>query len=147
SNLSNTSPGRVIPMARTKALTNAPDHTGSDPVVCDAYLSLAFGLLGKRWNGIILGVLSSGPLGFAELRRGIGAITDSVLSDRLSELGAAGLVERSVTDTRPPGVSYGLTPSGAALIPILEQLAGWASGHLASEPAVAGRPGSREPRR
>ena len=113
-------------MAGTRAVTS-PEV---EQTVCDAHLSLAFGLLGKRWNGVILGVLSSGPLGFADLRRGVGAITDSVLSDRLTELCDAKLVERSVTDTRPPGVSYGLTPAGSALIPILDQLAIWASGHL-----------------
>jgi DNA-binding HxlR family transcriptional regulator len=86
--------------------------------------------LGKRWNGLILGVLTPEGAGFAELRRSVGAITDSVLSDRLSELARAGLVERTVTDTRPPGVSYRLTPSGAALKPILSQLAGWATDHL-----------------
>ena len=98
--------------------------------MCEAALFDAFGLLGKRWNGVILGVLAGGPLGFAELRRGVGSITDSVLSDRLSELAAAGLVERTVTDTRPPGVMYELAPAGAALAPILDQLASWAGAHL-----------------
>jgi DNA-binding HxlR family transcriptional regulator len=111
--------------AKTAALTEV------DAPTCDAALGLAFGLLGKRWNGIILGVLSNGPAGFADLRRGVGAITDSVLSDRLTELAGAGLVERSVTDTRPPGVSYGLTRAGSGLVPILEQLADWAGKNLA----------------
>ena len=57
-------------------------------------------------------MLTPDGAGFAELRRSIGAITDSVLSDRLSELARAGLVERTVTDTRPPGVSYRLTDIG-----------------------------------
>jgi DNA-binding HxlR family transcriptional regulator len=98
--------------------------------VCDEHLSRAFRLLGKRWNGMIVGVLSKGSFGFAELRRGIGTITDSMLSDRLTELADAGLVARTVTDTRPPGVSYELTKAGAALVPILDQLAGWADNHL-----------------
>lgn len=101
-----------------------------DAPVCDAALSVAFGLLGKRWNGIILGALRTGPAGFAEIRRAIGSITDSMLSDRLSELAASGLVERTVTDARPPGVNYGLTPAGSALVPILDELARWAQGHL-----------------
>jgi DNA-binding HxlR family transcriptional regulator len=105
-------------------------HVAADGPGCDAALRVAFGLLGKRWNGVIMGVLSTGPAGFAELRRGVGPITDSVLSDRLAELVAAGLVERWVTDTRPPGVSYGLSEGGRALVPILEQLAGWADQHL-----------------
>ena len=50
---------------------------------CDGGIRRAFDFLGKRWNGVILGTLSGGPLGFAELRRGVGTITDSVLSDRL----------------------------------------------------------------
>jgi DNA-binding HxlR family transcriptional regulator len=108
-----------------RAAAAAPDHSA-----CDTALVAAFGLLGKRWNGLILGTLTPDGAGFAELRRSVGAITDSVLSDRLSELAQAGLVERTVTDTRPPGVSYRLTDAGAALKPILRGLAGWASEHL-----------------
>jgi DNA-binding HxlR family transcriptional regulator len=97
---------------------------------CDAGLVRAFEFLGKRWSGIILASLSPGPVGYAELRRGVGAITDSVLSDRLTELTAGGLVERRVTDVRPPGVTYLLTPAGAALLPILQELGGWADAYL-----------------
>ncbi len=99
---------------------------------CDAGLVRAFEFLGKRWSGVILGSLSTGPVGYAELRRGVGAITDSVLSDRLTELVAGGLIERKVTDTRPPGVTYALTDAGVALFPILQELAGWADAFLPS---------------
>ena len=80
-------------------------------------------------TAILLGD-QGGPVGFAELRRGVGSITDSVLSDRLSELAVGGLIDRTVTDTRPPGVTYALTPAGAALLPILHELAAWADQHL-----------------
>jgi DNA-binding HxlR family transcriptional regulator len=43
---------------------------------------------------------------------------------------AGGLVERAVTDTRPPGVIYSLTPASADLLPILHQLAAWADASL-----------------
>ena len=105
----------------------APEH---DVRQCDQSLAVAFGFLGKRWNGMILGTLSTGPAGFADLRRALGSITDSVLSDRLSELAAAGLVSREITDARPPGVNYALTPAGEALTPVLNSLARWASEHL-----------------
>ena len=98
--------------------------------ICDAGVARAFDFLGKRWNGVILGSLSKGALGFADLRRGVGSITDSVLSDRLAELTRAGLVQRTVTDTRPPGVVYQLSPTGNELLPILHQLGQWASTHL-----------------
>ena len=97
---------------------------------CEAGLARAFDFLGKRWNGVILGTLSSGPAGFAELRRGVGTITDSVLSDRLTELTEGGLVQRTVTDSRPPGVSYSLAPAGEARLPILRQLTEWAERNL-----------------
>lgn len=118
--------------------TTAVGATGTQgqpatPVACDAGVRRAFDFLGKRWNGVILGTLSAGPLGFAELRRGVGSITDSVLSDRLLELVEAGLVERAVTDTRPPGVSYQLSASGEQLLPILHQLGSWADAALPPE--------------
>ncbi len=118
-------------------------HGATDSPACDAALVAAFELLGKRWNGIILGVLAGGPLGFADLRRGIGSITDSMLSDRLTELAQAGIVRRTVTDTRPPGVQYALTDSGAALAPILRTLSVWARNHLMAEPAGAAHAGVR----
>jgi len=62
----------------------------------------------------------------------VGAITDSVLSDRLTELAAGGLIGRTVTATKPPGVTYALTDAGAALFPILQELAAWADEFLSS---------------
>ena len=97
---------------------------------CDAALTRAFQFLGMRWNGVILATLQTGPTGFTQLRRDVDGITDSVLSSRLTLLAEAGLVVRTVTDGRPPGVSYELTDAGRALLPVLDQLAGWATGNL-----------------
>src|ERR1700761_6679607 len=101
-----------------------------DPRECDGALARAFGILGKRWNGVILAILLSGPPGFAELRRAVNGISDSVLADRLTELGRAGLVERTVSDGPPVSVSYALTPAGQALLPALDSLAEWATANL-----------------
>jgi DNA-binding HxlR family transcriptional regulator len=103
------------------------DHT---PQACDAALAHAFGFLGKRWNGVILGVLAQGPASFSGLRRAVAGISDSVLSDRLAELATAGLVVRIVAEGPPVGVRYELTASGAALVPVLDQLARWSADHL-----------------
>ncbi|MBS3179028.1 MULTISPECIES: winged helix-turn-helix transcriptional regulator [unclassified Pseudoclavibacter] len=100
---------------------------------CDGAISLAFTLLGKRWNGMIIDVLGSQPLTFVALRRAVTGISDAVLSDRLSELAAAGLVERTVSNGPPVSVSYELTTAGQRLIPVLKQLGTWASENL--EPA------------
>jgi DNA-binding HxlR family transcriptional regulator len=103
----------------------------------DAALARAFVFLGKRWNGVVLGVLSTGPAGFRELSRAIGGISDSVLSDRLADLARAGLIARTVDDGPPVSVSYALTDRGTALIPALEQIALWAQEHLGEDETTA----------
>lgn len=102
---------------------------------CDAALTHAFALLGKRWNGVLLGSLVSGPAGFAELRRATGGISDSVLSERLGELVAAELVTRVVDAGPPVAVRYELAPAGQALAPVLADLGAWARDHLESRRA------------
>ncbi len=124
-------PGTMDDMA-VKAKQNPEPAAAAGAHTCDAGLVRAFEFLGKRWSGVILGSLSAGPISYAELRRGVGAITDSVLSDRLTELVAGGLIARTVTETRPPGVTYALTDAGIALFPILQELAGWADEFLTS---------------
>ena len=100
------------------------------PRVCDAALARAFGFLGKRWNGVILATLLGGPAGFAELKRAVSGISDSVLSDRLTELAGAGLVIRTVDAGPPIAVAYELTASGQALLPALSELTTWAAENL-----------------
>lgn len=106
------------------------EGANDDARQCDAALVQAFGFLGKRWNALILSALGRGPAGFAEIRRAIGPITDSVLSDRLTELIEVGLLTREITDTRPPGVVYDLTTAGRSLCPVLESIATWARENL-----------------
>src|ERR1700710_1604675 len=108
-------------------------ETVHEPRACDAALSRAFEFLGKRWNGVLLGTLITGPAGFSELRRAVGGISDSVLSERLSELTGAGLVQRSVTEGPPIAVAYQLTESGRGLLPAMRELTTWAQHSL---PAV-----------
>lgn len=96
----------------------------------DAALVRAFDLLGKRWTGVVLGTLSGGPAGFRALARAVDGISDSMLSDRLSELSGAGLVTRTVTEGPPLSVAYALTDAGRALLPALGQITRWAEEHL-----------------
>lgn len=106
--------------------------TAAEPAApaCDAALARAFSFLGKRWNGVILGVLTAGPRTFGQLRRAVAGISDSVLSDRLSELAGVGLVARAVDEGPPIAVTYSLTEAGAGLSPALHELASWAEENL-----------------
>lgn len=105
-------------------------ETEEESHVCDAAVTLAFSVLGKRWNGMIISSLGGGPSTFVALRRGVAGISDTVLSDRLAELAEAGLVARAVDAGPPVTVSYSLTDSGRGLLPILDQLGTWASANL-----------------
>jgi DNA-binding HxlR family transcriptional regulator len=102
---------------------------------CDARVTLAFSILGKRWNGMIIDALGGGPMSFVVLRRTVTGISDAVLSDRLSGLAEAGLISRTVDAGPPVSVGYALTRSGEELVPLLAQLGDWASRNLAPSPA------------
>ncbi|MFE2413592.1 MULTISPECIES: winged helix-turn-helix transcriptional regulator [unclassified Kitasatospora] len=94
-------------------------------------LTRVFTLLGKRWTGLLVGVLNhGGPAYFSELRRAVPGISERMLSDRLTELTEAGLVLREVDAGPPLRVSYRLTDAGAALRPALDELAVWADQYL-----------------
>jgi DNA-binding HxlR family transcriptional regulator len=97
---------------------------------CDEALARAFRFLGKRWSGVILGTLANGPVGFAELGRRVVGISDSVLSERLSDLQVAGLIVRNVQPGPPVSVTYALAPAGSALLPAMHELSVWATGNL-----------------
>jgi DNA-binding HxlR family transcriptional regulator len=103
-----------------------------EPRRCDSALVRVFDLLGKRWNGVILGTLATGPGSFSELRRGVVGISDSVLSERLTELAGAGLVQRTVDAGPPIAVGYALTDAGNDLLPALRELTSWSAKNLSA---------------
>ena len=109
---------------------------------CDERLTQAFTLLGKRWSGVILGLLLQGPARFAVLARTIPGISERMLSDRLNELAKAGLIDRTVLDGPPLGVLYQLTESGRAIGPGLLRLGEWAERYMAPAAKSRGRRGA-----
>lgn len=106
--------------------------TGTQPDVrvCDTAITLAFSVLGKRWNGMILGVLGTGTASFVALRKAVSGIGDTVLSERLTELAELGLIRRIVAEGPPVTVSYELTDAGHEVVPTLSQLGVWARRNL-----------------
>jgi DNA-binding HxlR family transcriptional regulator len=91
---------------------------------CRAF-KLAIDVLGKPWNALILNVLQSGPLRFSELSTAARGPGDKVLSARLKELEACGLVVRHVDPGPPVRVSYELTDRGRGFGEVAAAIERW----------------------
>ncbi len=112
--------------SRASGEAGASTHgNGSPASVCPDFHA-AIELIGRRWAGAILWALAERPHYFAELTASVPGLSDRLLSRRLRELEAAGLVERSVHGGTPPRVSYALTEKGRSLEPVLGELRDWA---------------------
>ncbi|GAB6173760.1 helix-turn-helix domain-containing protein [Paradesulfitobacterium aromaticivorans] len=85
----------------------------------------AFELLGKRWTGLILRVLSDGPKRFKDLSEVIQNMSGRMLTERLRELESAGIISRQVYPEMPVRIEYELTDKGKALKPILDEVQKW----------------------
>jgi DNA-binding HxlR family transcriptional regulator len=92
-------------------------------------------LLGKRWTGLVLRVLLDGPSRFGDFLARIDGISDPILSERLRELEAHGIVQRRVLAEMPVRVEYALTPKGEGLRQVLLLLHRWADEWETNEPA------------
>jgi DNA-binding HxlR family transcriptional regulator len=89
-------------------------------------------LVGNKWSVLVVVLLGLGPRRFNDLRRSIPGISQRMLTRTLRELEQTGLVERTVTVTIPPHVSYGLTNLGVSLSNPVRSLCDWALAHVAA---------------
>ena len=83
-------------------------------------------VLSRRWSLLILKNLSSkNVIRFNELKRSLNNISNTVLSDRLSELEQEGLITKKIYLQIPLKVEYRLTTKAKDLEPILQSLSKW----------------------
>ncbi|MBA4492907.1 winged helix-turn-helix transcriptional regulator [Paenactinomyces guangxiensis] len=86
----------------------------------------AFELLGKRWTGLIIRVLLTGPKRFKELSEAIPHMSDRMLTERIKELEAAGILTRHVYPETPVRIEYELTEKGKSIEGIMNEVQKWA---------------------
>lgn len=82
-------------------------------------------LLGGKWKGSILWHLKDGPVRFNDLARQLGGASKKMVTQRLREMEAEGLVQREVVSDRPIAVAYEITEFGRTALGILEDLKNW----------------------
>jgi len=104
------------------------DVPGLGATGCCPLYHEAVELIGRRWTGAIVAVLlgAERPLRFSEIAAAVPQLSDRLLSERVKELEARGVVERTVFPGPPVRVEYALTAMGRSLAPALQELAAWA---------------------
>ncbi len=102
------------------------------------YYQRAVELIGSRWTGAILRALHTGVRRFSDLAGIVPGLSDRMLSERLKELEAEGIVVRTVIPETPVRIEYALTDKGQALGDAIMAISRWAEAWLedASSPAA-----------
>ncbi|MFD4832042.1 winged helix-turn-helix transcriptional regulator [Streptomyces uncialis] len=91
---------------------------------CPVDITLA--VLGGRWTPLVLReFLRRGEATYSELSAALPTLSDKVLSERLAQLTAAGVIERHRSPGWPPRVRYTLTGQGRALEPVVHSMWEW----------------------
>jgi DNA-binding HxlR family transcriptional regulator len=85
-------------------------------------LNRCMDLLKGAWAPQVVWYLSAQPRRFGELRLDLPRISARVLSARLRELEAEGVVARHAVAGAPPSTEYALTPLGLELVPAIAAL-------------------------
>jgi DNA-binding HxlR family transcriptional regulator len=93
--------------------------------ICE-HFQRAAGLLGKRWSTLIVSAMLDGKTRFSDIRDAVAPISDTLLSERLKQLEADGIIRREVTPTTPVLIEYHLTDEGRDLEGVIEELRRWA---------------------
>ena len=113
--------------SRRRTAVATLDRPDEDTPSCCPRLHEAVELVGKRWTGAILYVLlHGGRRRFTEIANAVPDLSDRLLSERMKELEARGIVERRVTGASPVRVEYELTERGRELDAALTELKRWA---------------------
>ncbi|MBV0891877.1 helix-turn-helix transcriptional regulator [Paracoccus sp. Z118] len=81
----------------------------------------ALDLIGDRWALLVVRELMLGPRRFGAIRARLPGIASNILTTRLEQLEAAGVLSRRTH----PEPAYELTPHGLALGPVLRELCRW----------------------
>jgi len=99
-------------------------------------VAMAAEILCTRWTVVLLRELVAGSTRFNELRRGVPRMSPALLSKRLSELEAAGVVERGKLPDAPGIEAYRLTRAGRDLQPVIEAIGMWGQKWVEAEPSL-----------
>lgn len=99
--------------------------TVDEPCVTPCAIERGMRIIGGKWTGSILWHLKDGPVRFNDLSRMIGGASKKMITERLRQLEAQGLVHREVVETKPLSVLYEVTDFGRTALGFLDELRRW----------------------
>ena len=99
-------------------------------------VAMAAEILCSRWTLVLLRELVVGSTRFNELRRGVPRMSPALLSKRLKDLEAAGIVSRSQVPGEPDVFEYRLTAAGRDLKPVIEAVGVWGQRWIETEASL-----------
>jgi DNA-binding HxlR family transcriptional regulator len=94
-------------------------------------------LIGRRWTGAIIRALRNDCIRFSDITHAIPGLSDRLLSERLKELEAEGIVTRSVIPETPVRIEYHLTDKGRDLDAVMQAITEWSGRWLVTEQEAA----------
>lgn len=100
-------------------------------------VAMAAEILGSRWTLVLVRELVVGSTRFNELRRGVPRMSPALLSKRLKDLEAAGIVSRVQVPGEPDTFEYRLTKAGSDLRPVIEAVGAWGQRWIETETSLA----------
>lgn len=111
-----------------KNIKTIMDAKNCEPENGMAFLEVV-NLFAGKWRMIIMASLVQEDIRFKEIQELIPNITPRMLSKELKELELGGIVKRTVYDSTPVLIHYGLTGSAKEFAPILVQMLEWGVNH------------------
>jgi DNA-binding HxlR family transcriptional regulator len=99
-------------------------------------VSMASEILCTRWTMLVLRELVSGSTRFNELRRGLPRMSPALLSKRLRDLEAAGIVTRTPRGRGADRYEYALTEAGRDLTPVVMAVGSWGQKWVTTKSAL-----------
>jgi DNA-binding HxlR family transcriptional regulator len=110
------------------------------PKFFDCAPEFTLAVLGGKWKTVILAILEQRPCRYTELRQLAPKLSDKMLSERLSDLMAMGLVMRSRQPAAGGGQAYMLTQKGRLMSGLLRTLCLWGEQNAMSFGVRLGEP-------
>ncbi len=104
--------------------------TAPDKYRSQCPLAAALDLLGDKWTLVIVRDLITRKARYKDFHGSPEGIPTNILASRLRRLEEDGIVEKRAYQDNPPRYEYFLTPKGADLLPVVQQLSLWGHKHI-----------------